>query len=73
MSGEPKPPQGSWSVLALVLSVVLPGLLGLAAGAKVDELLRPSLGPTGAMVAGFGTAFVALVWFGVLSYRALTR
>ena len=73
MSSEPKSPQRSWSVLPLIVSVVLPGLLGLAAGAKVDELLRPSLGPTGAIVAGFGTAFAVLVWFGVLSYRALTR
>jgi hypothetical protein len=73
MSEEPKPPSRSWSIPALALSVVVPGLLGLAAGAKVDELLRPSLGSTGATVAGFGTAFAALVWFGVLSYRALTR
>jgi hypothetical protein len=73
MSEEPKPPLRSWSVPALVLSVVVPGLLGLAAGAKVDEPLRPLLGPTGAGVAGFGTVFVVLVWFGVLSYRALTR
>ena len=73
MSEEPKPQSRSWSLPALILSVVVPGLLGLAAGAKVDDLLSPSLGPTGAEAAGFGIAFVVLVWFGVVSYRALTR
>lgn len=53
--------------------VVLAGLLGLTAGAKVDDFLRPSLGPTGATVAGFMTALAVLVGVSALSYRGLTR
>ena len=73
MSEESKPPSRSRSVPALIASVFLAGLLGLAAGAKVDDFLRPSLGPTGATAAGFGTVLVVLVSVGVLSYRGLTR
>jgi hypothetical protein len=44
-----------------------------AAGAEVDDLVRPTLGPTGAIVAGFGSAFAVLVGLGVVCYRGLTR
>ena len=73
MSEESKQPRRSWSVPAAIISVVVAGLLGLAAGSKVDELVQPSLGPTGATVAGFATAFAVLVGVGVVSYRGLTR
>jgi hypothetical protein len=73
MSEKSKPPSQSWSVPALIASALLAGLLGLPAGAKVDDLLRPSLGPTGATVAGFGTVLAVLVLVGILSYRGLTR
>ena len=73
MGEESKGPRRPWSVPAAIISVVVAGLLGLAAGSKVDALLEPSLGPTGATVAGFATAFAVLVGLGILSYRGLTR
>ncbi|HMP59595.1 MAG TPA: hypothetical protein PKD86_09600 [Gemmatales bacterium] len=73
MSDKSKPTPRLGRVPAVVISAVVSGLLGLAAGAKVDELYQPALGPTGAAVAGFGTAFVVLGGLGLVSYRALTR
>jgi hypothetical protein len=60
-------------VPAAIISVVVAGLLGLAAGSKVDQYLQPTLGPTGAVVAGIATALAAFVLVAVLSYRGLTR
>ena len=73
MSEESKPPARPWSVSAAIISWGAAGLLGLSAGANVDERLRPTLGPTGATVAGFATALLVLVLVGVVSYRGLTR
>ena len=73
VSDESKPPTRLGPVPTAIISVVVAGLLGLAAGAKVDDLVRPGLGPTGAVVAGIGTALVAFVLVAVLSYRGLSR
>lgn len=73
MSDQSKPPSGLGRVAAAGLSVVVAGLLGLAAGARVDELVRPMFGTAGALVAGLGTAAVVLAGLGLVSYRALTR
>ena len=72
MSQEPKPRRLS-SVSALLVSVLVAGLLGLATGSKVDDLLSPSLGSSGGTAVGVAVALVVLVSVGVLSYRGLTR
>jgi hypothetical protein len=73
VSDESKPSGWLGRVPAGIISVVVAGLLGLSAGAKVDDLVHPTLGPTGAAVAGLATAAAAFVVIVVLSYRGLTR
>jgi hypothetical protein len=73
MGDASKPPTRISPIVAAIISVVVAGMLGLAAGSKVDDLVRPTLGPTGAIVAGFGSAFAVLVGLGVVCYRGLTR
>jgi hypothetical protein len=73
MGGESKPSAWLGPIPAAVISVIVAALLGLAAGAKVDDLARPSLGPTAAVVAGVGTSLASSFLLVVLSYRGLTR
>jgi len=62
-----------WSIPALVISAIGSGLLGLAAGAKIDELVRPTLGDSGAGVVGLSTAALVAVLVGGLVCRGMTR
>ena len=68
---------GLWQLLhhaqLAVLILFATRELGLSAGAKVDDLLSPLIGSTGATVAGFGTVFFVLVGVGIVFYRGLTR
>lgn len=73
MGEESKPVGWLGPFPAGIISVAVAGLLGLSAGAKVDDLVRPMLGPAGAMVAGLATAAAAFLLIVVLSYRGLTR
>ena len=72
MDEQPRPP-APWSVPALVISAIGSGLLGLAAGSRMHELVRPTLGDSGASVVGFSTVALVAVLVGGLVYRGMTR
>ncbi len=72
MSEQPRAPV-PWSVPALMISAIGSVLLGLSAGAKMDELVRPTLGDSGAGVVGLLTVASVAVLVGALVYRGMTR
>lgn len=73
MSDTSKPPSRLSTVPAAIISIVVSGLLGLAAGAKMDDIVEPTVGTTGAFVAGCLTVLVVFMGIGIVSYRSLTR
>ncbi len=68
-----KRPTAPVRIAAAAIAIVVAGLLGLAAVARMDDLVRPALGETGALVVGCATTLAILIGLGLVSYRALTR